>query len=121
MVELLQRTTKGLVIRTRIASADLHVPCLLDVEVVHVLRKHVRMQIMDAYRATAALDVYRDLQLTRYPHERFVRRMWALRNNLSAYDAAYVSLAESLSVPLLTCDLRLGSAPGHSAQIELIQ
>jgi predicted nucleic acid-binding protein len=120
MVELLLRSSKGLTVRHRISQTDLHAPCLIDVEVAHVLRRHLRMQVIDSARVIAALDIYCNLQITRYPHEGFIRRIWALRGNLSAYDAAYVSLAEALRVPLVTCDTRLGSAPGHNASVEVI-
>lgn len=120
MVELLLRTAKGLLVRRRISNVDLHSPYLLDVEVAHVLRRHVRRQWIDAARGTVALEDFGDFDIVRYPHERFIRRIWALRDNLSAYDACYVTLAETLRVPLVTCDVRLGSASGHNAVIEVI-
>ena len=46
-------------------------------------------------------------------------RMWELRRNVTAYDAAYLALAEALLVPLVSCDARLASAPGHSARVEV--
>jgi predicted nucleic acid-binding protein len=60
-----------------------------------------------------------DLSLRRYPHDFLLPRIWELRNNLTAYDAAYVALAEALDAPLLTRDKRLAAAAGHHAQIEL--
>jgi predicted nucleic acid-binding protein len=60
-----------------------------------------------------------DLQIARYPHHLFLQRIWQLRNNLSAYDAMYVGLAESLRATLITRDLRLGSASGHAAVVEV--
>jgi predicted nucleic acid-binding protein len=61
-----------------------------------------------------------DLPLRRYPHDFLLPRIWDLRNNLTAYDAAYVALAEALDAPLLTRDRRLAAAAGHRAQIELV-
>jgi predicted nucleic acid-binding protein len=58
--------------------------------------------------------------LKRYPHKVFLPRIWELRNNLSAYDAVYVSLAEVLDAPLITCDRRLAGAAGHDALIEVM-
>lgn len=59
------------------------------------------------------------MRLTRYPHEPFIRRIWELRENVSAYDAAYVALAETLEAPLVTTDRRLAQASAHEAKIEL--
>ena len=56
----------------------------------------------------------------RYPHDLFLRRIWELRDNVTAYDAAYIALAEALDGALLTRDERLASAPGHEATIELV-
>jgi predicted nucleic acid-binding protein len=58
--------------------------------------------------------------MTRYPHDLFLPRIWQLRANLTAYDAAYVALAEALDAPLLTRDHRMVRAPGHHARIELV-
>jgi predicted nucleic acid-binding protein len=58
--------------------------------------------------------------LTRYPHDLFLSRIWALRHNLTAYDAAYVALAETLEVTLVTCDARLAASSGHRATIALV-
>lgn len=60
------------------------------------------------------------MPIQRYPHIEVLERIWALRHNISAYDAAYVALAEALDAPLLTCDARLAAAPGHTARIELV-
>ena len=75
---------------------------------------------MDPERGREAIDDFSDFPVTRYPHHLFLTRIWQLRNNMTAYDAVYVALAESLAVPLLTCDARLAAAPGHSAEIELL-
>ena len=66
-----------------------------------------------------ALADLADLSLRRYAHDLLLPRIWELRNNLTAYDAAYVALAEALKAPLLTRDRRLATAAGHRAQIEL--
>jgi predicted nucleic acid-binding protein len=122
MVEMLLLTPKGLKVRRSISSrsVDLHAPYLIDVEVAHVLRRMVRMEEISLLRGGEALQDFRDMEITRYPHEGLLRRIWALRENLSAYDAAYVALAEALGVALVTCDRRLGAAPGHNASVELI-
>lgn len=60
------------------------------------------------------------LDVARHPHDALLLRIWALRDNVSAYDAAYVALAEALEAPLLTCDRRLARSIGHTARIELL-
>jgi predicted nucleic acid-binding protein len=108
-------------IRERISQPDetLHVPHLLEVEVLHALRRHNRGGALPAERARLALNRLRQTRLIRYPHTSFLGRIWELRENLTAYDAAYVALAEALDVPLVTTDVRLAQAPGNRATVEL--
>jgi predicted nucleic acid-binding protein len=98
----------------------LHAPHLLDLEVVQVLRRYVAARVMDAPRGQDAIDDLTAWPLTRYPHDLFLARIWALRHNLTAYDAAYVALAETLQVTLVTCDTRLAASVGHRASIALV-
>ena len=108
--------------RERLFRIDqsLHAPHLLDLEIVQVLRRYRRNGELQAARAAEALEDLRDLPLVRYPHAPFVPRIWQLRDSLTAYDAAYVALAEALEAPLITRDSRLASAHGHRAKIELL-
>lgn len=107
-------------LKSRIAGDDdLRAPHLIDVEALHVLRGMVMRGSVDERRAGAAREDLADLSLVRYPHEAFTDRIWELRHNLTAYDAAFVALAEALEVPLVTCDAKLAAAPGHAATIEL--
>jgi predicted nucleic acid-binding protein len=85
-----------------------------------VLRRYVQGGEVHADRAKQALGLFRGFPLERYPHHLFLSRIWDLRHNLTAYDAAYVALAESLDAPLLTCDVRLRGASGHVARVEVI-
>ena len=61
-----------------------------------------------------------DLPLTRYPQDFLFPRIWELKDNLTAYDAAYVALAEALDAPVLTRDQRIASAPGSRAHVEIV-
>lgn len=121
-VELLLATANGDRIVERIAdpAATIHVPHLLSVEVAEVLRRLVAAGTVSRARAGGALDDLADLDAERYPHEPFLPRMFALRDNLTAYDAAYVALAEVLAAPLVTFDGRLAGAPGHRATVQLL-
>lgn len=123
VLELLLGSAGTVAVRERIApsSLTLHAPHLLDVEVAQVLRRYCGSGVLDADRARDALDDLRALRVHRYPHEPMLERIWQLRDNLTACDAAYVTLAEALDAPLLTFDARLASAPGHEARVELLQ
>src|SRR5260370_4311425 len=101
-------------------SQTLHAPHLLDVEVAQVMRRYTASGAIDAERGRTALADLADLPLHRYPHDFLLPRVWELRNNLTAYDAVYVALAEALDAPLLTRDKRLAASSGHHARIELV-
>ncbi|MGH9792359.1 MAG: type II toxin-antitoxin system VapC family toxin [Candidatus Acidiferrales bacterium] len=121
LVDVLLNTSVATRIAQRLSSSgsSLHVPHLVDVEIMHSLRRLVRIGKVHEARALEVLSDFADLDLTRYPHSPFLQRIWELRHNLSAYDAVYVALAEALDAPLLTRDVFLASAPAHDAKIEL--
>ncbi|HVP47415.1 MAG TPA: type II toxin-antitoxin system VapC family toxin [Bryobacteraceae bacterium] len=98
----------------------LHAPHLLDVEVAQAVRRYTLTEKLDAARGQAALDDFASFPLIRYPHTLFLPRIWQLRANLSAYDAAYVALAEALGATLITRDGALARSPGHHAHIEMV-
>jgi predicted nucleic acid-binding protein len=120
-VDWLLQTAVGQRVENRIyaRSESLHAPHLLDLEVAHVLRRLVRETTISAHRADQAIQDLLDLRLTRYPHFILLSQIWRIRHNLSAYDAAYITLAEELGATLLTRDAHLASAPGIKAKIEL--
>lgn len=121
-VDWLVRTAAAQRIESRIFARNqsLHAPELLDLEFAQVLRRLVREGALTASRAEAAIQDLLDLRITRYPHFVLLPRIWQLRHNLSAYDAAYVVLAETLGATLLTRDARLASAVGHAATVEVV-
>lgn len=122
LLEVLLRTAAAAAVEDRlfVPGQTLHAPHLLDIEVAQVIRRYAASGEIGAERGRLALADLADLSLRRYPHDFFLPRIWELRNNLTAYDAAYVALAEALDSPLLTRDRRLAAAAGHRAQIELV-
>ena len=122
VIEVLLNTPVGIHAANRLFDPDetLHAPHLLDVEVAQVLRRYTRTGEIDSARGFQALEDLGDFPLTRYPHDLFLSRNWELRDNVTAYDAVYIALAEALGAPLLTRDAALVSAPGNNARIELI-
>ncbi len=122
VLELLLNGRAATRLRARLFAAGqtLHAPEVIDLEVLQVLRRFVRDRDLSLDRAAEALSDYRDLGIDRFSHELLLERAWELRTNLTAYDAAYVALAELLDAPLLTADQRLARSPGHEAEIELI-
>ncbi len=101
-------------------GAQAHAPHLIDVEIAHVLRRHVLRDTFGAGRAAAFLTLWRQLDIERHPHENLLERIWGWRNNLTAYDATYVALAEALGQPLITADRRLAAAPGITVPVEVL-
>jgi predicted nucleic acid-binding protein len=122
VLEVLLRTPTATAVERRLfePSQTLHAPHLLDVEVAQVVRRYAANGEIDVERGRMALADLADLSLRRYPHDFLLSRVWDLRNNLTAYDAVYVALAEALDAPLLTRDKRIAASPGHHARIELV-
>ena len=108
-------------IRERIESPgeSLHVPHLMDLEVLHALRRQALRGALSLGRGAEALEDLASIMFVHYPHTSLMERIWELRENLTVYDAAYVVLAEALDAPLVTMDARLAQAPGHRAAVEL--
>ena len=121
-LEVLLRTPAASAVEARLFDRreTLHAPHLLDVEVAQVLRRFSANGNIEAARGRAALADLVDLPVRRYPHDFLLPRVWELRNNLTAYDAVYVALAEALDAPLLTRDRRLAAAAGRHARVELV-
>ena len=120
-VDWLLQTAVGRRIEARIYlhGESLHAPHLLDLEVAQVLRRLVRELTITPRRADQAIEDLLSLRVTRYPHFVFLPDIWRLRHNFSAYDAAYLALAEKLGAILITRDARLASASGRGVNVEL--
>lgn len=100
-------------------GGELGAPHLVDLELLSALRRRVSLGELSIDRATDIRSDFAELALTRYPHEPLNDRIWELRENLTAYDASFVALAEILGAPLITCDAALASAPGVGELAEL--
>ncbi len=110
-------------IRLRIGDPEqtLHVPHLFEVEVLHALRRLNLNGAVSSERAEIALGRLRDMTLARYPHTILLPRIWEHRQNVTAYDAAYIALAETLNAPLITTDAKLARAFGIRDEVELYE
>lgn len=122
VLELLLRTPASRAVEARLLDSGeaLYAPHLLDIEVAQVLRRYAARNEISPGRGRLALELLSRFPITRYSHEPLLPRIWALRTNLTAYDAAYVALAEGLGATLVTRDERLSTAPGVRAKIELV-
>jgi predicted nucleic acid-binding protein len=92
-------------------------PELIDLEAISTVRRLVRSGSLPLPEAAAAARDIGAAPLSRTAHRPLLTRVWALRDSITAYDAAYIALAERLDVPLLTCDARLGRVHGHDAEV----
>ena len=121
VLEVLLQTPAGARVSRRIFApgVTLHAPHLLDVEVAQVLRRYSRSGAISSDRGAEALADLADLPISRYPHFVLLPRIWQLRHNVTAYDAAYLALAEALDASLLTRDRALASA-GSGARVEVL-
>ena len=119
VVEVLTNRALADTIREAMAGSDdeFIAPYLIDIEVVHVVRRLAAAGQIERVRARRILAELADLPIARFEHVPLLRRIWELRHNLSAYDATYVALAEATSATLFTMDRKL--AEGHRARVEI--
>ena len=106
--------------RTALADEAVHVPHLIDSQIAHALRRQVLGRSLGADDGRAALDTWRRLGVVRHPVGGLLDRVWELRDNVSAYDASYLALAEVLGCALLTADARLSRVPGLHCSVTLV-
>jgi predicted nucleic acid-binding protein len=107
--------------RAFLANEPFACPHLADSEIVHALRGTVRSGDVDMADAEKALETWARLGMERVPIVGLLARIWELRENLTAYDATYVAVAEGLGVPLVTADGRIARAPGPTCPITVVR
>jgi predicted nucleic acid-binding protein len=106
--------------RGRLRGEELVAPELIDLEVLSTLRRAARAKRLDGDRSLQALSDLAALPLRRVPHLPLLGRVWELRDNLSAYDASYVALAEALDTVLVTADGRIKRASGINCEVAVL-
>ena len=95
-------------------------PDLINVEVLHTLRRLVRRRYLDIDRAGDALGDFALLPIARYPTLDFLELAWELRHNFTPYDAVYIALADALGTPLVTADRHLAAAIADNVAVQVI-
>ncbi len=113
-------TAPGGVSARRLTDSTLHAPHLVDVEVTNALRSLTARGDLETAVAVGAREALLDVVTHRYGHELLLERIWELRHNVRTYDAAYVALAETLGLTLVTSDRRLARTPGLRCQVETV-
>ncbi|MBM4061259.1 MAG: type II toxin-antitoxin system VapC family toxin [Planctomycetes bacterium] len=123
LLEVLLRTKLGLRLEERMGKGDplWNVPCLVDTEVLQVLRRLVRAGEITAARAEAVVQDLGGLDLVRHAHDELTARVWELRHNLTAYDATWLALAEALGATFVTCDRVFEKVSGRRAEAEVFR
>jgi predicted nucleic acid-binding protein len=121
-IELLLNTPLGERVWERLdrEGETLHAPHLLDVEVLHVVRRLRAAGTLGERRAAQVLGDLSELAVVLYPHRDLLARAWELRDSVTASDAMYVALGEALDAAVVTCDARLARAHGHRAVVEIV-
>jgi predicted nucleic acid-binding protein len=122
LLEVLLRTPRSQMIESRLfgASEPLHAPHLIDLEVAQVIRRFTLAREIGTGRAQAAVADLLNLPINRHAHDLLLPRVWALRDNFSAYDGAYVALAETLGATLVTHDRRLATVARRHVSVEVV-
>ncbi|NUS65170.1 MAG: type II toxin-antitoxin system VapC family toxin [Saccharothrix sp.] len=119
LVELLAGRDPDQTLVRRLLTSSMAAPEILDAEALRVLRRMARRGEIPEAEATRHLEHIATAPVVRVSVRVLMRRAWAMRHAVSAYDALYVALAEELDVPLITCDKNLAGSNGHKARIEV--
>ena len=93
------------------------IPEVTDLEIANALRKNLNLKLLSADSAENAIQFYQSLDLERYSHQSLLPRIWQLKQNMTAYDAAYVALAEAHNAELWTADQKFSRTPGPNIKI----
>lgn len=117
LIELVSGKPPDAALRRTALTGEGAAPELVDIEAASTIRRMVLSGLMPAEEGSEVLHDVSETPISRTSHRPLITRVWELRHAISAYDAAYVALAEQLDVPLLTCDARLGRSNGHQAEI----
>lgn len=122
IIDVSLATPDGRHIQSRLRAAGdlIAAPELIDLEVLQVLRRLARHGVVDAGQADDAIGIFEGLPIERFSHAPLRASIWALRGNLTAYDAAYFALAALLDAPLWTRDEKFRAVPGHGVRVEIL-
>lgn len=121
VVDLLVEHPRAPTVRGLLEDVDGVAPDLLDAEVLHAIARYVRRGELSVARAEQALRLLTAAGIERFAITPLVMDAWALRDNLSSYDAFYVALARALACPLITCDRALAGAPGLGITVIVVE
>jgi predicted nucleic acid-binding protein len=114
---LLDAGDDGQWVTVALDGAELAAPSLIGFEAANIIRRHELAKLISSDQAAQAHADLLDLQIEHWPHDLLSRRAWELRRNLSVYDASYIAVAEMITAPLVTLDIRLAKAPGTRCEI----
>jgi predicted nucleic acid-binding protein len=118
---LVEPATQNAELRARVRTASVvHAPHLMDAEVTNALRRKVLQGRVDQVTARRVIRRLAAMRVKLWPHRPLLGRAFALRSQLTAYDAIYVAMAEATGATLVTRDARLARTTGHRARIELL-
>jgi predicted nucleic acid-binding protein len=117
---LIESLTGSVAAQELLTDEQVQIPVVTDVEIASALRKRVHLGQISPEDGWRLLDAYRWMAVTRHHVFAMFDRIWELRDNVTAYDAAYVALAEAIECPLVTADARLSRAPGIRCAVTVV-